>query len=285
MTVPLLETIAATRAAVTGARGTGKSIGLVPTMGALHRGHRALLEAARRETGFVVCSIFVNPTQFGPNEDFSRYPRTLPADLTICEEAGTDAVFFPSIAEMYPGGFATVVEVPALAQGLCARSRPTHFRGVCTVVLKLFNIVAPDIAYFGEKDAQQVRIIARMTRDLDLPLRIAPQPIVRESDGLALSSRNRYLDPDQRRQATVLQRALQEAGERIQAGERDAATVRDGMIATIATAPLAALDYAEVVDGESLQPLKTLAGPILLALAVKFGSTRLIDNLSLTLPA
>jgi pantoate--beta-alanine ligase len=283
MNVRVLDTIPEARAAVAAARAAGKTVGLVPTMGALHRGHGALLEVARRETGFVVCSIFVNPTQFGPNEDFSRYPRTLPDDLSLSEQVGTDAVFVPSVAEMYHGGFATFVEVPALAQGLCGRSRPTHFRGVCTVVAKLFNIVTPDVAYFGEKDAQQVRILDRMARDLDLPLRVARVPIVREADGLALSSRNRYLDPDQRRQATVLSAALREAGERIAAGERQATAIRDGLVAKIATALLAELDYAEVVDGESLQPIERLAGSVLIALAVRFGSTRLIDNLSLTI--
>lgn len=281
MSIPLLETIDAVREAVAAARQAGHRIGFVPTMGALHQGHAALLEAARRECGYVLASIFVNPTQFGPNEDLARYPRTLEADRALCAQAGTAAVFFPTPEMMYPAGFATVVEVPALAQGLCGRSRPTHFRGVCQVVLKLFNIVQPDIAYFGEKDAQQLRIIQRMTRDLDLPLRISPQPTVREPDGLALSSRNRYLDPDQRAQATVLIRALQSAARDIQAGERQASRVRQRLLDVIAEAPLAQVDYAEVVDGENLQPLDQLAGPVLLALAVKFGSTRLIDNLSL----
>jgi len=281
MSLRQADTIAEVRAAVSEARRAGKSIGFVPTMGALHRGHAALVEAARAECDLVVVSIFVNPTQFGPNEDFARYPRTLDADRAVCENAGCDVLFVPAVAEMYPAGFATFVEVPALATGLCGRSRPTHFRGVCTVVAKLFNIVAPDVAYFGEKDAQQVRILARMTRDLDLPIRVSPQPTVREPDGLALSSRNRYLDADQRAQATVLHRALQAAAADVAVGERRADAVRERLVRTIATAPLARLDYAEVVDGETLQPVETLAGPVLLALAVKFGETRLIDNHSL----
>ncbi len=282
MTVRLVETIAAVREAVAAARRAGQTIGFIPTMGALHAGHAALLEAARRECGCVVASIFVNPTQFGPNEDYARYPRTLDADTALCAQAGCDLLFVPAVAEMYPTGFATIVEVPALAQGLCGASRPTHFRGVCVVVLKLFNIVQPDVAYFGAKDGQQVRIIARMTRDLDLPIRIAVQPTVREPDGLALSSRNRYLEADERAQATVLNRALQAAAADIVAGERRPGVVRERLVRTIAEAPLARVDYAEVVHGDDLQPLETLAGPVLLALAVRFGKTRLIDNLSLT---
>jgi pantoate--beta-alanine ligase len=272
------ETVAATRQAVAGARGRGQSVGLVPTMGALHAGHASLIRAARRETGFVVVSVFVNPTQFGLNEDFSRYPRTWDADVQLCEHEGVDLIFAPPADIMYPPGFCTFVEVQGLQDVLCGASRPGHFRGVATVVLKLFNIVQPDVAYFGQKDAQQARLIRQMVRDLDAPVEVRVGPIVREQDGLALSSRNRYLDADQRRQAVVLHRALEEARRRIEAGERDAAVIRQGLIKLIDDTPGAVLDYAAVADYETLRPLERLRGEVLLALAVKFGSTRLIDN-------
>jgi pantoate--beta-alanine ligase len=250
-------------------------------MGALHEGHASLLRAARAETGFVVASIFVNPAQFGPHEDFGCYPRTLEADLDVCSAAGVDLVFAPEAATVYPPGFCTYVEVHGLQDGLCGAARPGHFRGVATVVLKLFNMVQPDIAYFGQKDAQQARIIAQLVRDLDVPVQVRICPIVREADGLALSSRNRYLDPGQRQHARVLSQALAEARARIEAGERDAAVVRRGLGERIGATPGALLDYAVVVDAQSLQPLIRLHGDVLLAVAVKFGTTRLIDNLQI----
>lgn len=272
------RTIAEVRSAVAAARGRGLSIGLVPTMGALHAGHASLIRAARLETGFVVVTIFVNPTQFGPNEDLARYPRTLDADLAVCEREGADLVFQPEPAVIYPAGFRTFVEVHGLQDVLCGASRPGHFRGVATVVLKLFNIVGPDLAYFGQKDAQQARIIEQLVRDLDVPIRLRICPIVREADGLALSSRNHYLDPDQRRHAVALHDALEEARRQITAGERDATRLRQLLTQRIAATPGALLDYAAVVDADTLQPIERIGGEVLIALAVKFGGTRLIDN-------
>jgi pantoate--beta-alanine ligase len=273
------STVEAVRQAVAAARRRDLSIGLVPTMGALHEGHASLMRAARSETGFVVVSIFVNPTQFGPKEDFTRYPRPLEHDLAVCAREGMDLVFTPEVRTLYPPGFCTYVEVHGLQDGLCGASRPGHFRGVATVVLKLFNIVAPDLAYFGQKDAQQAGIIQQMVHDLDVPVQIRVCPIVREPDGLALSSRNQYLEPDLRQHARVLYQALNEARARIGAGERDAATIRRVLEERIKAAPGAVLDYAAVVDATTLQPLERLKGNVLLALAVKFGATRLIDNL------
>jgi pantoate--beta-alanine ligase len=273
-----VTTIELLRKATAEARAGGNSIGLVPTMGALHAGHARLFQAARTETGLVVVSIFVNPIQFGPTEDFSRYPRMLDHDLALCREMGVDLVFAPEPAVMYPPGFRTFVEVHQLPDGLCGASRPGHFRGVTTVVLKLFNQVQPDVAYFGQKDAQQARVLQQMVRDLDLPIQMRICPIVREPDGLALSSRNQYLDADQRHHATVLYRSLEEARRRIEEGERDAARLRQLLVSRIHATPGAALDYAEVVDADSLQPVAQLRGPTLIALAVKFGATRLIDN-------
>jgi pantoate--beta-alanine ligase len=271
-------TIDAVRHAVAAARQRALAIGLVPTMGALHEGHASLLRTARAETGFVVASIFVNPTQFGPNEDFTRYPRTWDADLDVCRREGVDLVFAPDAAVVYPPGFSTYVEVNGLQDGLCGASRPGHFRGVATVVLKLFNIVQPDVAYFGQKDAQQARIIQQMVRDLDVPMRIRVCPIVRELDGLALSSRNRYLDAAQRRRALVLSQALAAARDRIAGGERDAGAIRRTMAERIGATPGAELDYAAVVAADTLQPVDRVQDDVLLAVAVKFGGTRLIDN-------
>ncbi|HZV04860.1 MAG TPA: pantoate--beta-alanine ligase [Gemmataceae bacterium] len=269
------------RDAVALARRRGRTIGLVPTMGALHAGHLSLIEAARAENGYVVVSIFVNPTQFGPHEDLNRYPRPLEHDLELCGAAGVDLVFHPPPEVMYPPGYRSFVEVTGLQDVLCGASRPGHFRGVATVVLKLFNMVQPDRAYFGQKDAQQARIIQQMVRDLNVPVEVRICPIVREADGLALSSRNSYLEAEGRRGATVLYRALTEARRRIEAGERDAAAVRQVMAEQIASVPGAILDYAAVVDADTLQPPGQIVAerPVLLAVAVRFGSTRLIDNL------
>ncbi len=285
MKTAIVTDIAPLRQAVAEAHRRGRTIGLVPTMGALHAGHLSLIKAAREETGFVVVSIFVNPTQFGPNEDLNRYPRPLQRDLELCEKNGVDLVFHPQPAVIYPPDYHTFVEVKGLQEVLCGASRPGHFRGVATVVLKLFNLVQPDRAYFGQKDAQQVSIIRQMVRDLNVPVDIRVCPIIREADGLALSSRNEYLGPEERRQATVLYRALSEARRRIEAGERDSAAVRQAMVEQITSAPSAVLDYAAVVDAVSLQALSRIEAecPVLLALAVRFGGTRLIDNMLIQL--
>jgi pantoate--beta-alanine ligase len=281
VTIAAVTSVEAVRRAVRRARTEGRSIGLVPTMGALHVGHASLFRAAREETGHVVASVFVNPTQFGPAEDLDRYPRTPEEDLAVCSREGVDLVFCPPVKVMYPSGYRTFVEVEGLPDTLCGASRPGHFRGVATVVLKLLHIVGPDVAYFGQKDAQQLRIIRQMVRDLDVPVRVRACPIVREADGLAVSSRNRHLDPDQRRHAPVLFRTLEAVRRRIQAGERDAARLRREMVDCMRESPGAVLDYAEIVDADTLQPVERLRGEILVALAVKFGPTRLIDNLQL----
>ena len=272
--------IAPLRAAVAEARRRGRTIGLVPTMGALHAGHLRLIAAARTQTDFVVVSIFVNPAQFGPNEDLGRYPRPLERDLELCDEAGVDLVFHPQPATVYPPGYRTYVEVTGLQDVLCGASRPGHFRGVATVVLKLFNMVQPDRAFFGQKDAQQVRIIQQMVRDLNVPVEVCVCPIVREADGLALSSRNAYLEAGERGRAAVLHRTLTEAQRRIEAGERDAAAIRRIMKEQLAAVPGAVLDYVAVVDADTLEEVSAIvaARPVLLAVAVKFGGTRLIDN-------
>lgn len=279
MKPPVAATVEAVRQAVGDARRRGLTVGLVPTMGALHEGHLSLCRAARAETGFVIATIFVNPTQFGPNEDFSRYPRQLATDLELCGQAGVDLVFAPEVATMYPPDFHTSVEVHDLSAGLCGASRPGHFRGVTTVVLKLFNIVGADFAYFGQKDAQQARLIRQMVHDLNVPLQVRVCPIVRESDGLALSSRNQYLDAAQRQHAVALYQALQVARQEIEQGQRDPEEIQRLLAQRIADVPGAVLDYAAVVDADTLQTLPRLQGEVLLALAVKFGATRLIDNI------
>lgn len=274
----ITTTIEATRRVIAAARRQGKTIGLVPTMGALHEGHASLFRLARKRSDFVVASIFVNPAQFAPHEDFHRYPRPFEDDVAISERAGVDLVFHPEPPEIYPPGFQTYLQVEKLQRPLCGITRPTHFRGVATVVLKLLNIVQPDLAYFGQKDAQQARLLSQMVRDLDVPVEVIVCPIVRETDGLAMSSRNRYLSPDERAQATVLHQSLMTLKERIDTGERDAGKLRDLARGILATAPLARVDYVEIVDWQTLDPLATLHGEVLIALAVFFGTTRLIDN-------
>lgn len=283
MTAPILRlgTVSEIRAALTTARAGGASVGLVPTMGALHEGHLSLVRAARAQNDVVVVSIFVNPTQFGPEEDFERYPRDLDGDGALCAAAGADLIFCPPAEEMYPEPFSTWVDVEDLTDGLCGRSRPGHFRGVCTVVSKLFNICGPDRAYFGEKDVQQLAVVTRMARNLDFPVEIIACPTVREADGLALSSRNARLSPDERAQAPVLYRALTAAGERVRAGERDAATLDRSIREVLKEAPLAVVDYVEIVGADNLRPVARLSGEVVMALAVRFGETRLIDNLRL----
>jgi pantoate--beta-alanine ligase len=261
------------------ARAESCIIGFVPTMGALHRGHLALVARAKQECSPVIASIFVNPKQFGPKEDLSKYPRTFEADSEKFSVAGVDALFAPEAAEMYPNGFRTYVSVEGLSERLEGRSRPGHFRGVSTVVLKLLEIVQPHFAYFGRKDAQQVKIISQMVRDLNLDTEIVVHPIVREADGLALSSRNAYLDADERSAATVLHRALTAARDELAAGTRDALSLQTAMRKVLASEPLAAVDYAEVVDADALEPVTRVSRPCYALLAVFLGKTRLIDNL------
>lgn len=265
---------------VTGhARAEGRIIGFVPTMGALHEGHLSLVRAAAQQCRPVVVSIFVNPKQFGPSEDFQKYPRTLESDRALLEAHKVDYIFAPSAAEMYPDGFRTYVTVEGLSERLEGKTRPGHFRGVTTVVAKLLEIVQPHFAYFGRKDAQQARIIRQMTRDLNLDTEIVVCPIVREADGLALSSRNAYLSADERRAATVLSRALERARKEIAGGERDAMRLAALIRETIAREPLASVDYAEIVDADSFEPVTRLRHSCYALVAAFVGSTRLIDNL------
>ncbi len=260
-------------------RAQGKRIGFVPTMGNLHDGHLSLVRLAKQRADVVVVSIFVNPTQFGPNEDFAAYPRTFAADRALCEQEGVDFVFYPAVPEMYPDGASVSVTENALSRTLCGAARPGHFDGVCTVVAKLFNVVLPHVAVFGEKDGQQLRIIRRMVRDLRFPVEIVSGPTVRESDGLAKSSRNQYLTAEQRPQAVCLRRALDEAERLFAAGERDPQTLVAALRALIGKSPSAKIDYAEIVDDETLQPLAgPIARPAFVALAVWVGKPRLIDN-------
>ena len=259
-------------------RGEGHSIGLVPTMGYLHEGHKSLIVKAVSENDRVVVSDFVNPTQFGPNEDLSSYPRDLSRDAALCEEAGADVVFHPEPEEMYDKGNCTFVDMDSLTKGLCGKTRPTHFRGVCTVVSKLFHIVTPDKAYFGEKDAQQLAVIRRMVRDLSYGIEVVACPIVREADGLARSSRNTYLNPAERKAALCLSRAVFRGQELVGAGERDAEKLVAEMRAVIEAEPLARIDYVSAVDGETMLPVEELTDGVLAAMAVYIGKTRLIDN-------
>ncbi len=259
-------------------RRAGRRIGFVPTMGYLHEGHGSLMHLAREHADVLVVSIFVNPTQFGPNEDFSKYPRDFERDEELCRRDKTDVVFYPSAADMYPSDSSVAVVEEKLSRGLCGASRPGHFRGVCTVVAKLFNIVQPDIAVFGEKDGQQLRIIERMVRDLNFPVRVIRGPTLREPDGLAMSSRNSYLSAEERKQALCLRRALDRAEELYRQGERRADRIVAAMGAVIGHSPAARIDYIEVVDDASLEPVATLQKPCMVALAVFVGKTRLIDN-------
>lgn len=274
----ILTTVAELRDAIRGQRAHLKRIGFVPTMGYLHAGHEALIRTAREECDLVVVSIFVNPTQFGPSEDFERYPRDLMRDEETCTRAGADLIFHPEAREMYPRGSSTWVEVEGLADVACGKLRPGHFRGVCTVVAKLFNIVRPDRAYFGEKDYQQLQIIRRMARDLFMPLGVVGVPTVREADGLAMSSRNSYLSPTERQAARIVPRAWQLAQKLVESGELEVANIQRAIAELVATQPMAQLQYADIVDPETLTPLRVLIGEARLLLAVQVGKTRLIDN-------
>jgi len=261
------------------ARSGGKRIGLVPTMGALHIGHISLIETAVKSCDFVVVSIFVNPTQFGPGEDFKKYPQPLEADLEICADAGVDVVFTPTPEQMYPGKNLTWINVERLTEPLCGRSRPGHFRGVTTVCTKLFNIVAPDIAYFGQKDAQQAIVVKRMVADLNMPLEIVIRPTVREADGLAVSSRNQYLTEPQRKDATNIYKSLQKCQEMIDAGITEIPKVVAEMRRILQEIPSAEIEYIDIVDAETLQSIEKIAGKVLAAVAVRIGFARLIDNI------
>lgn len=259
-------------------RRQGLSVGLVPTMGYLHEGHKSLIERAVAENDRVVVSDFVNPIQFGVNEDLATYPRDIEADKRLCEQAGADLIFHPEAAEVYAPDFSTYVEMQKVSEGLCGKTRPTHFRGVCTVVCKLFHIVMPDRAYFGQKDAQQLAVIRRMVRDLDLDIQIVGCPIIREEDGLAKSSRNTYLSREERKAALVLSRAVFLGEDLMKKGERDADTILAAMRSLIGEEPLAKIDYVEMVDADSIEPLARARGRVLTAMAVYIGTTRLIDN-------
>jgi len=272
------KTIAETRAAVRELRAAGRIVGLVPTMGALHVGHVSLVRAARKECDAVVVSLFVNPTQFGPNEDFAKYPRTWDSDCALREREGVELVFAPGAEAMYPVGASTFVEVECVSDRLDGASRPGHFRGVATVVAKLFHIVAPDKAFFGQKDAAQVAVLRKVVRDLNFDLELVVCPTVREADGLALSSRNRYLSVEERRQALVLSRALQRVEERVAQGVLDAATLIDDALAVLASEPGIRLDYFKVVDPDTLEDVADVRNSALAAIAVFVGPTRLIDN-------
>jgi len=273
------QTIESIRDLVKAARQRGGKIGLVPTMGALHVGHVSLIEAARKDCDFVVISIFVNPTQFGPGEDFEKYPRPLEADLEICRKAGVDAVFAPASEIMYPGENLTWVTVEKLTRPLCGRCRPGHFRGVATVCTKLFNIVGPDVAYFGQKDAQQAVTIRRMVRDLNMPLEIVVCPTVREPSGLAVSSRNQYLSEQQKKDAAQIYKALQECRRMIDAGQTSPKRIIGRMREILQQIPSMEIEYVSIVDAETLETAGRIAGRVLVAVAVRLGSTRLIDNI------
>lgn len=274
----VFQAIAELRARVAGAKKDGKSVGLVPTMGALHAGHISLVDAAERECDEVVVTIFVNPTQFGPSEDFAKYPRMLENDLKLLTRAKRVIVFAPEREEIYRDGDATKVVVSGVTEKWEGAIRPGHFSGVATIVLKLFNIVQPDMAFFGQKDYQQLQLIRRMTADLDLPIRIRMAPTVREPDGLAMSSRNAYLSPEERRRALVLSRALRTGAERFNAGERDAKDLTSAMLAVLAEESRVTLDYLAIVDAETLEPVERIDGGAVLLIAARVGATRLIDN-------
>lgn len=272
------NTIQAVRETVKEWRKQGLSVGFVPTMGYLHAGHRSLIECAAAENDRVVVSIFVNPMQFGPKEDLATYPKDAARDDEVCREAGGDLIFCPSPEEMYPQGFCSLVDIDGMTKTLCGASRPGHFRGVCTVVTKLFHIVQPDRAYFGQKDAQQLAVIRRMTADLNLDIQIVGCPIVREADGLALSSRNAYLNPAERRAALCLSAGLAAGKQVLQTGERQTKPVLAAIRAVIQAEPLSRIDYIEVVDLDTMLPIDFIDRPILCAVAVWIGTTRLIDN-------
>ena len=275
----IVETVKEVREQVKEWKKQGLSVGFVPTMGYLHEGHKSLMDAARKGNDKVVVSIFVNPMQFGPTEDLATYPRDLDHDAALCESAGVDLIFHPEAEEMYEKDFCSFVDMTGLTEGLCGKTRPIHFRGVCTGVNKLFNIVTPDHAYFGQKDGQQLAVIKRMVRDLNMDIEIVGCPIVREEDGLAKSSRNTYLSPEERKAALILSKTVA-LGKELAKTEKDANKVVEAMKKNIETEPMAKIDYVEAVDALSMEPVEKLEGTCMLAMAVYIGKTRLIDNFS-----
>lgn len=266
------------REAVRTWRKEGLTVGFVPTMGYLHEGHKSLIDKAVAENDRVVVSIFVNPIQFGPTEDLESYPRDLERDAALCEDSGANLIFHPEKEEMYWNDFSSFVEVEGVSAGLCGKSRPIHFRGVCTVVTKLFNIVKPDRAYFGQKDAQQLAVVKRMVRDLNMDIEVIGCPIVREEDGLAKSSRNTYLSKEERKAATILNKSLNLGKQAIEAGERDASKIREIITNNIMKEKLAKIDYVDIVDALSIEAVNEINNSVLVAIAVYIGKTRLIDN-------
>jgi pantoate--beta-alanine ligase len=280
VTPPIVSSVSQLREQLDRVRREGRRIGLVPTMGALHAGHASLIERARAECDFVVVTIFVNPLQFGPSEDFQRYPRPIEKDSAICAEKGVDLIFAPEVSEMYAAPQLTFVEVTRVTDHLCGAFRPGHFRGVATVVLKLFNIVQADFAYFGEKDYQQLCVIRRMVEDFNLRIAIVPVPTFREPDGLAMSSRNIYLSAAERAAAPALFRALTLAREKIASGETDAAAIKAAAVKILSADPLIRVQYFEIVEPSEVQPVAVVSGPVRIAAAIFIGNTRLIDNVA-----
>lgn len=274
----IVNTIQEVREQVKKWRMEGLTVGLVPTMGYLHEGHKSLIDRAVAENDRVVVSVFVNPMQFGPSEDLESYPRDMDRDAALCENAGASLIFHPEPSEMYHDDFSSFVDMNTLTGGLCGKTRPIHFRGVCTVVAKLFHIVTPDKAYFGQKDAQQLAVIRHMVSDLDFGVEIVGCPIIREEDGLAKSSRNTYLNPQERQAALVLSRSLKLGKQMMDSGEKDTKAVISAIRSEIEKEPLAKIDYVEIVDWNTLEPVETVEGPVLTAIAVYIGKTRLIDN-------
>ena len=278
MIMKIVQTVEEVRTQVKEWRQAGLTVGLVPTMGYLHEGHKSLIDRAVKENDRVVVSVFVNPMQFGPTEDLASYPRDLDRDAALCEGAGAALIFHPEPENMYSPDFSSFIDMNTLIKGLCGKTRPIHFRGVCTVVGKLFNIVQPDKAYFGQKDAQQLAVIRHMVNDLNFNLEVVGCPIIREEDGLAKSSRNTYLSPEERQAALILSKSLNRGQELIEAGEKDAAVIKKAITEMIETEPLAKIDYVELVDWNTLEPVEKIEGPVLNAIAVYIGKTRLIDN-------
>ena len=274
----IVSTVEEVRKQVKKWREEGLSVGLVPTMGYLHEGHKSLIDKAVEQNDRVVVRVFVNPIQFGPNEDLATYPRDLERDAALCENAGANLIFHPEPENMYESDFCSFIDMDGLTKGLCGKTRPTHFRGVCTVVGKLFNIVEPDRAYFGQKDAQQLAVIRRMVRDLNFNLEVIGCPIIREDDGLAKSSRNTYLSKEERKAAVILHKGLLRSEELEKAGEKSAATVKQAITEIIESEPLAKIDYVEIVNFDNIETIETIDGSILAAVAVYIGKTRLIDN-------
>ncbi|MBQ1327970.1 MAG: pantoate--beta-alanine ligase [Eubacterium sp.] len=279
----VVKTVAEVREIVAGWRKNNETVGLVPTMGFLHQGHQSLIKKSVENNDRTVVSVFVNPIQFGPNEDLEAYPRDLERDSALCEETGADLIFNPEPSEMYKDGFVSFVDMNGLTNHLCGLSRPVHFRGVCTVVTKLFNIVCPDRAYFGQKDAQQLAVIKRMVKDLNMPLEIVGCPIVREADGLAMSSRNTYMNAEERKAALILSKSIKLGQKLVEDGERDASVVRNKMIELLTSEPMAEVEYVNVVNNLTMEDIDVIEGDILVAIAVKIDNkVRLIDNFMMT---